>query len=161
MHECRWWKRAAWISAGMAVILASFALGTAWESGGEVGILLGAAIVGLNAGIWIVTAAGLAKRQRWAVHLGTGVALLNLVQGVAAGLMTPAAAALALHERGLDALAHEGSETTPLTSVLGWAPAIGSAMLLVSLILLHRQSRREAPSLSNRGRGRRPDPLAG
>src|SRR5437763_6875528 len=136
MTECRWWKRAAWISAGMAVILGSFALGTAWESGGEVGILLGAAIVGLNAGIWIVTAAGLAKAQRWAVHLGTGVGLLNLVQGVAAGLMSPAAAALALHNQGLDALAREGSETTPLTSIIGWAPAIGSAMLLVSLIML-------------------------
>src|SRR4051794_27683918 len=79
------WRRAAWISGGLAAVLTASATWTALQSAGDRLVWIAAATVAATAGIWWLVAAGLCKQRRWAAHLGTGAGVLNLLQGLAAG----------------------------------------------------------------------------
>jgi hypothetical protein len=130
-----WWMRGAWISAGIALVLTFSAVQNALQSGGDGQVLMASAIVAVNAAIWWAAAAGMRARRRWSLHLAVGSGVLNLAQGIAAWVWSDTARQ-ALAEQGLVA------RDNLLTAALGWAPALGSAMVLVSLAMLGLEIRR-------------------
>jgi hypothetical protein len=125
------WAAAAWTAALVGLALAVSVVQNALGSGGSAVVLVALSIVAVNAALWGLSAFGLWHRRRWAVHLGSGCAVLNLLQGIAA-TASAGAAARALAEQGLTA--HD----TFFTAALSWVPTIGSGIFLLAVVLIRR-----------------------
>src|SRR5262245_30181518 len=109
----RSWDRAAAIGALVGLTLGISAVQNGLQSGGSAAVRIAVAIVAVNAALWGLAAFGLRRQQRWGLHLGSGCAVLNLLQGIAAAA-SPGAAARALAEQGLTI--HDSW----FTAALGW-----------------------------------------
>ena len=137
-----WWARAAWASAFTAAMLTIDASANAFRSGGDGLVLVTAAIVAGNAAIWWIVSAGFRHVRRWSLHLGGAAGLFNFAIGLAANL-NPRAAADAVAETGMRV------QNSPVTMMLGWAPFLGSGLVLSTMAMLLwglRRSRTLSPA---------------
>jgi hypothetical protein len=126
-----WWKRGAWICGAIALALTVSAAQNGLESGGNAAVLIAVAMAAANAGLWWAAAAGMRTGRRWSLHLAVACGILNLAQGIAVALSADAGAR-ALAEQGLAA------RDSLFTAALGWVPAIGSAALLATAMMIRR-----------------------
>lgn len=142
MIQNPWWGRAAWISAFVAAVLTIDASANAFRSGGDALVLITAATVAGNAAIWWVASAGFRQFRRWSLHLGGAAGSFNFAVGLMASL-NPRAAADAVAETGMRV------QNSPLSAALGWAPVVGSGLVLVALVMIAlgvRRTRRLSPA---------------